>query len=128
MSLTQPALTRTCHSIRTDALKLYYSRNRFRANYCRDSEPVDGRQDFDVLADWLQCIGAGNRSSMRKFELFDSFWIECVQQRKEEGRRLDHMENLCLQLAIELLEQPLSLVQVEPDVLMASFLASDFSG
>ncbi|KAK0774464.1 hypothetical protein LTS02_015512 [Friedmanniomyces endolithicus] len=128
MSLTQPALTRTCRSIRTDALKLYYSRNRFRASYCRDSEPVDGRQDFDVLADWLQCIGAGNRSSMRKLELFDSLFMEFIQRRKEESRSWDHMENQCLLQAVEQLEQSLSLVAVEPGVHMASFLTNDFGG
>ncbi|KAK0342855.1 hypothetical protein LTR91_010358 [Friedmanniomyces endolithicus] len=128
MSLTQPALTRTCRSIRTDALKLYYARNRFRASYCTDSEPVDGCQDFDVLAEWLHCIGAENRSSMRKLELFDSLFMEFVQRRKEGSRSLDPMEDQCLLRAIEQLEQPLSLVEVETGVHVASFLTNDFGG
>ncbi|KAK0258337.1 hypothetical protein LTR91_009089 [Friedmanniomyces endolithicus] len=128
MNLTQPALTRTCRTIRMDALKLYYSRNRFRASYCRDSDPVDGRQDFDVLADWLQCIGAENRNSMGKLELFDSKSLEFVQRRDEEARSLEQTGSLCLWRAIGQLEQLLSMVQVEPGVHMASFVNSSFGG
>ncbi|KAK1067961.1 hypothetical protein LTR74_006053 [Friedmanniomyces endolithicus] len=127
MSLTQPALTRTCRSICTDALKLYYGRNRFRASYCTEPESVDGRQDFDMFSEWLHCIGADNRKFIGKFELFDSLFMESVQRRKEESRSWDLMGNQCLLQAVEQLEQSLSLVAVEPGVHMASFLTNNFS-
>ena len=62
----QPALTRTCHHIRTETLKRYYHLNRFQASYCGA-----GTEDYWRLVQWLQCIGFDNRKLMRSIVTHD---------------------------------------------------------
>jgi hypothetical protein len=62
----QPALTRTCRSIRAKALPIFYKENVFRAGYCQATEA--GR---DAAAKWLKMIGKGNRESLRHFYFYD---------------------------------------------------------
>ncbi|KAK5680254.1 hypothetical protein LTS10_007181 [Elasticomyces elasticus] len=66
----QPAITRTCRSIRVDALKYYYTRNVFTASYC-DTENERGPEDSVLLSEWLRCIGARNRSLIGTLEVYD---------------------------------------------------------
>ena len=64
---TPPALTRTCKSIREDALKFYYKGNDFEAGYCLN------KGQHDVLLEWLACIGAEARADMRTLMIYDYF-------------------------------------------------------
>jgi len=66
-----PALTRTCRIIRHDAIKLYYARNNFRANYCAPIKGGKSRSDQEILIRWLRSIGAEKRSLNRSLEIFD---------------------------------------------------------
>ncbi|EME88647.1 uncharacterized protein MYCFIDRAFT_80019 [Pseudocercospora fijiensis CIRAD86] len=60
----QPGLTRTCASIRADALKMFY-KNTFQAGYCYEC-------DLDIVIDWLKTIGPVNRECIGKFVFFDA--------------------------------------------------------
>ena len=56
----QPGLTRTCRTIRAEALPLFYRQNVFRAGYFRV-------RDVRVTSAWLRAMGPANRSLLRHF-------------------------------------------------------------
>jgi len=124
---SQPALTRTCRSIRVDALPLYYAGNRFRASYCSNLNSFDNQADCSVLAKWLSCIGERNQSFISELELFDRRSVEVATVEAEAGRDSLDLGDCCLRSALEQIEQPLSLACVQPGVYLASFPADDFS-
>lgn len=55
----QPALSRTCKSVRADVLQIFYGRNTFEASYC-------GHEGQDDLDGWLNAIGVENRCLLEK--------------------------------------------------------------
>ena len=60
----QPALTRTCRVLRSDALPVFYEQNTFRAHFCLKET------EFDMAFGWLKAIGETNRRSLQRLELF----------------------------------------------------------
>ncbi|KAK5697989.1 hypothetical protein LTR97_006949 [Elasticomyces elasticus] len=70
--LIQPALSKTCRSIREDALKIYYSKTRFAATYSSwgDRGRKDWRRNASTINRWLRCIGAKNRGLINSLEVF----------------------------------------------------------
>ncbi|KAK3656867.1 hypothetical protein LTR56_002848 [Elasticomyces elasticus] len=97
---TQPALTRTCRSVRVDALKFYYSGNTFTSSYCF-SESCDGREDCEVLATWLRGIGATNRGLMGSVEVYDA---DLTNFMKKNGVGRGFETDRCVELAAKGLE------------------------
>ncbi|KAK4956752.1 hypothetical protein LTR10_006280 [Elasticomyces elasticus] len=90
----QPALARTCRSIRVDALKFYYSRNIFEANYCQEVARYD-QQSTAVTIAWLHSIGASNRGLISSLQLYDAALIGVDPQ------GLDDSEDDCLASMME---------------------------
>ncbi|KAK5685860.1 hypothetical protein LTS10_001973 [Elasticomyces elasticus] len=71
----QPALTRTCRLLRTEALPMFYRNNSFEArHFCEHACP---RQ-------WLVAIGIENLRRMRTFRMHtrmsDDFWKGCFKR------------------------------------------------
>ncbi|CZT15860.1 uncharacterized protein RCC_01697 [Ramularia collo-cygni] len=61
----QPALTRTCQSIRSVTIPMFYKLNNFGSCYCY--------KDFMQLAcGWLRAIGWKNRAMMKSFTFFSN--------------------------------------------------------
>ncbi|KAK1061730.1 hypothetical protein LTR74_010859 [Friedmanniomyces endolithicus] len=102
---TQPALASACRIVRADALRLYYSRNRFKASYCHCPKDEDNQEHGCMLVEWLRCIGAVNRSCIANLELSDlQFQRGVYVDQILCGRVLwnDH----CLEWAMRQLQQP----------------------
>ena len=59
----QPSLTRTCATIRSVTLPMFYA-NAFRAHYCYAA-------DINIALKWLECIGPANRRLLRDFCFWD---------------------------------------------------------
>lgn len=65
--VAQPAITRTCHLLRTEGLSLFYGSNRF--------ECVQ-RWATACTRDWLVAIGEANRKTMGRFVFHAAFETE----------------------------------------------------
>ena len=63
----QPAITKTCRSIRTETLPLFYSLNVFRARYC----DLFGTKPLPDVVQWLQQIGLENRETLKQLYFYD---------------------------------------------------------
>ncbi|KAK4890807.1 hypothetical protein LTR27_010508 [Elasticomyces elasticus] len=67
----QPALSRTCRSIRNIALPVYYKRNSFRVCCCHRCWYHCGNLAwvYNVSRNWLLSMGESNRALLRDFEV-----------------------------------------------------------
>jgi hypothetical protein len=62
---SQPALSRTCRSVREAALPIFYRENFFRASYCYQANMLP------APIKWLKMIGKDNRENLRRFYFYD---------------------------------------------------------
>ncbi|KAK3656859.1 hypothetical protein LTR56_002840 [Elasticomyces elasticus] len=73
----QPALSRTCRSIRMHVLEIYYSQLHFTATFCQTESVHSPRSHKHRLrslrrfVQWLHCIGARNRGFLRALDMVD---------------------------------------------------------
>ncbi|KAK5680246.1 hypothetical protein LTS10_007173 [Elasticomyces elasticus] len=73
----QPALSRTCRSIRMHVLEIYYSQQHFTATFCQTESVHSPRSHKHRLrslrrfVQWLHCIGEQNRGYLRSLSMVD---------------------------------------------------------
>ncbi|KAK5696902.1 hypothetical protein LTR17_024190 [Elasticomyces elasticus] len=73
----QPALSRTCRSIRMHVLEIYYSQQHFTATFCQTESVYSPRSHKHRLwslrrfVQWLHCIGEQNRGYLRSLSMVD---------------------------------------------------------
>ncbi|KAK4902893.1 hypothetical protein LTR27_000832 [Elasticomyces elasticus] len=73
----QPALSRTCRSIRMHVLEIYYSQQHFTATFCQTESVYSPRSHKHRLrslrrfVQWLHYIGARNRGFLRALDMVD---------------------------------------------------------
>ncbi|KAK4890808.1 hypothetical protein LTR27_010509 [Elasticomyces elasticus] len=69
----QPAITKTCRSIRSIALPAYYNRNFFEVCCCID-KPWGVPYGIRAVTPWLKKIGASDRVLLGNFNIHERVW------------------------------------------------------